>query len=96
MFTDDSRYKSFCEKFEKSGESGIRVGILTGEFKLTPLKHESAIEWCRLRDKASMAKIRRDVHIDRYIAITAVIIAAIAAHKEIKSIGSFVIAWLSQ
>jgi hypothetical protein len=97
---DDPRFISACEEFEKLGESAVRSAITTGEFKVSNPsipRHSFAVEWCRLKDLArsesSIADIRRDVRIDRYIAIAAVIIAAIAAHKEIKWLITSLISW---
>jgi hypothetical protein len=97
MFEEDSRYKEFCKEFEKSGESGVRVGILTGEFKSTPLKHECAIEWCRRQEEnriiaSSSKRDEREIK-TLWIAIAAMVIAAISAHKDIMWLITSFISW---
>lgn len=93
--------EQFWSELDELGEDEVRVRFsVTKQFGDVGAKHELTKLWLAdkrdAREAASMAKIRRDVRIDRYIAIAAVIIAAIAAHKEIKWLISSVISWFSK
>ena len=57
---NDARRTAAFAEFEKQGESSVRVAINTKEFKLTPLKHEFAVEWCRLKDEARTHSIQKE------------------------------------
>lgn len=90
--------EQFWSELDALGEEEVRVRFsVTKQFGDVGPKHELTKLWLSdkrdAREAVSMAKIRRDVRIDRYIAIAAIIIAAIAAHKEIKWLISSVISW---
>ncbi|MBU1225034.1 MAG: hypothetical protein KKA22_14855 [Gammaproteobacteria bacterium] len=92
--------EQFWSELDALGEEDVRIRFsVTKQFGDVGPKHELAKLWLsdkrEAREAASMAKIRRDVRVDRYIAIAAIIIAAIAAHAEIKWLISLVISWLS-
>ena len=84
--------EAFAE-FEALGEAEVRKRSMCGD--LHTMKQEPARVWLALKAASSITAIRRDVRIDRYIAVTAVIIAAIAAHKEIRWLISSVISLFS-
>ena len=98
----------YREEFEKHGETMVRfkfsgkpgeVGraadVWVEEQRILREEAASAKRDAREEETLAIAKsAKASVRYDRYIAITAVIIAAIAAHKEIKWLISSVISWL--
>ena len=47
---DDPRINKLFKEFDALGLTRVRIGISTGEFKLTPLKEPAAREWVRLKE----------------------------------------------
>lgn len=99
----------YRDEFEKHGETGVRFKFAgkPGEIgraadvwlaeQQAKREEEAAVKRdAREEETLAIAKSAKDsVRYDRYIAITAVIIATIAAHKEIKWLFSSFMLWLS-
>jgi hypothetical protein len=93
--------ESFWAELDALGEDEVRVRFsVTKQFGDVGPKHELAKLWLARKDSA-----KRDAREERTlslasranrIAYIAVIIAAIAAHKEIKLLISSVISWFSK
>ena len=78
------------DRCESLGESVVRKGLVAGDFGDTPTYFDRLVaeRWLSAKDHASAtaASTKRDKREQRtlYIAIAAMVIAAMSAHKEIK------------
>lgn len=91
---------AFIATLEKSGEAEVRAALDRGDEWVTHAGRQKIAEgWLARKDSAK--RDAQKVHTSRLaaranlIALTAVIIAAIAAHKEIMWLISSVMSWLS-
>jgi len=98
MAHEDPRHAAWRSEFESLGEEGVRM-MDSGSQAVPDDRIRFSRVWLKERDDS-----RRSARDDKthslakwanYIAVTALLIAAIAAHKEIKWLISSVMSWLS-